>query len=526
MIEEILRELKELRRENEELRRKLKECEKKRLEAEKERDRIKKLYDALRLKTYSRKSEKILVDIPFLPFVERVNEDTEEKEGQKEEEKKQDVQELPKPRNSHGRRKLPKELPTIEERLEPDPQELFCTECNKKMRHVCNVVSEELEYIPGSFRKIKRIRPKYACSCGKTAIASLPPRPIDKGIAGPGLLAHVAVSKYADHIPLHRQEEIFKRQGVFISRSTLSDWMGEVSGLLEPIADEVKRFVLSQNFIQSDDTYVLVKDGPGGGTRRGYAWVFCIPWQEVVFEFSVSRGKETPCRFLSSWSGYLQTDAYGAYNELFRTGRVKHIGCFAHARRRFFEARKEAPKEAGRVLRYIQGLYAIESQAKEMGLSPQERKALRQEKALPILKELSSYLWHLRWRTLPQSLLGKAVVYALSHWESLVRYTEVGEAEIDNNSVENAIRHTALGRKNWLMLGSVEEGGERMSVFYTLIVTCKRLGIEPFAYLSDVIERVSTTPATRVWELTPRGWKEQREGKPSELSLPREKSPP
>jgi len=202
--------------------------------------------------------------------------------------------------------------------------------------------------------------------------------------------------------------------------------MGEVSELIGAIADEVKRFVLSKKLIQSDDTYVLVEGGPGGGTRTGYAWVFCIPSKEVVFDFGLSRGKETPCRFLSSWSGYLQTDACGAYNELFRIGRVKH----AHARRRFFEARKEAPREARRVFRYIQGLFPIESQAKERGLSPQERKALRQEKALRILKELHSYLSKLRWRTLPQSLLGKAVVYTLSQWESLFRYTEIEEAEI------------------------------------------------------------------------------------------------
>ena len=191
---------------------------------------------------------------------------------------------------------------------------------------------------------------------------------------------------------------------------------------------------------------------------------------------------------------------------------MKHVGCFAHVRRRFFEARKEAPKEAGRVLRYIQGLYAIESQAKEKGLCPEERKELRQERSLPILGELHSYLWQLRWKTLPQSLLGKAVVYALTQWESLLRYTEVGEAEIDNNSVENAIRHAALGRKNWLFVGSAERGVKILKVLGSLTSSCRRLKIDPFEYLKDVIDKVSTFPYSRIWELTPRGWKEKAEG--------------
>ena len=414
----------------------------------------------------------------------------------------------------HGRKRLPENLPRVREEILPEPEARLCKCCGKEMDRIGEEVTEELDYRPASFLVREIARVKFACrDCQEGVVTPpLPPRPIEKGRPGEGLLAHIAVSKHADHLPLHRQEVIFARMGLDLRRSTLCDWMGSLSNLLLPILMEMKRFVLSQIFVQSDDTHVQVRDADvKGATRRGFLWVYCLPWAEVVYDFTLSRAQEMPRDFLGDFKGYLQTDAYGGYNAVFRNGTVIHVGCMAHARRKFHEAQKEAPEETAAVLSTIQALYRIEAEAKEAGLDRQARVELRRERATPLLAQLKRLLDTFRPKALPQSKLGMAIQYALLQWESLTRYVDIGEAEIDNNSAENALRGVVVGRHNWLFLGSPEGGGLRATVLYSLIQSCKRLKIEPFAYLKDVIPRVSIHPASRVWELTPRGWKEARE---------------
>lgn len=409
----------------------------------------------------------------------------------------------------HGRGPIPDHLLRKREEIHPDPADRICACCGKEMKPIGEEVTEELEYLPCQcyVREIARI--KYGChDCQEgVAIAQLPPRPIDKGRPGVGLLAHVAVSKYGDHLPLHRQEQIFLRMGIHIRRQTLCDWMGEVAGLLEPIVLEVKRFILASKVVQSDDTHVQVRMA-NGAMDRGFLWAYAIPWAEVVYDFSLSRGQGTPAKFLEGYRGFLQADGYEGYNEVFRGGLVLHIGCMAHIRRKFYDARLEAPEETRIVLVAIQRLYRIEREAKEAGLDAAGRREKRQAEALPILKDLEGILRGFASHALPKSEFGTAVRYAINQWPAILRYVEVGEAEIDNNSIENAMRLAVLGRKNWLFLGSPQGGGLRASVLYSLIASCKRLGVEPFAYLRDVLDRVSTHPSSRVWELTPRGWRD------------------
>jgi transposase len=409
----------------------------------------------------------------------------------------------------HGRGPLPDHLPRKREEIHPDPADRICPCCGKEMQPIGEEVTEELEYVPCSCYVRQLARIKYGChDCQEgVAIAPLPPRPIDKGRPGVGLLAHVAVSKYGDHLPLYRQEQIFLRMGIHLRRQVLCDWMGEVAGLLEPIVLEVKRFILAAKVVQSDDTYVQVRR-ESGQMERGFLWAYSIPWAEVVYDFSLSRGQGTPAKFLEGYRGFLQADGYEGYNEVFRGGLVFHIGCMAHVRRKFYEARFEAIEETRVILVAIQRLYRIEREAKEAGLDPLARREKRQAEALPILKDLEEIIRDCGRHALPKSNLGTAVTYAIHQWPAILRYTEVGEAEIDNNSIENCMRLAVLGRKNWLFLGSAEGGGFRASVLYSLVASCKRLGVEPFAYLRDVLDRVSSHPSSRIWELTPRGWRD------------------
>ncbi len=471
---------------------------------------------ALIARLYGRRSEKIVpgqLSLPFMELVEEAQKEVEEEQRVVEEEP-EDVTPQPRPRRRKGRRPLPENLPRERVVIEPDPEDQVCACCGKQKQPCGQEVTEELDYRPGRFLVREIVRVKMACHDCMEGIVTppLPPRPIDKGRPGSGLLAHVAVSKYGDHLPLYRQEQIFDREGIDLRRSTLCDWMGGTAGLLEPIVFETRRYILSRSFVQSDDTHVRVRDAETkGATKRGYLWVYCVPWGEVVYDFTLSRGQEGPLTFLQGYRGSLQTDAYGAYNEVFRRGGVVHFGCWAHARRRFYESRFEAPQEAKIVLGFIQALYRVEREAKENALKGDALLSLRQERSKPILEQLRGIVEEFRPRALPQSRLGDAMRYTLGQWDSLVRYADTPDAEIDNNSAENAMRAVVLGRRNWLFLGNAEGGGLRATVFYSLIVSCKRLKVEPFAYLRDVIDRVSTHPASRIWELTPRGWKEARE---------------
>ena len=374
-------------------------------------------------------------------------------------------------------------------------------------------VFEELDVVPLQFRVKEKVRGKWACPQGcmnGSLIAPLPPRPIEKGRPSPSLLAYIVTSKYCDHVPLYRQEQIFRRYEIDLSRKTMDGWLGELSGLLLPVVLALKREILKEPLLQMDDTPIQVLDKEvKGKSRRCYLWAYTAPYGEVVYDFTESRSGRGPVKFLDGFEGhFIQCDDFSGNGAVFKELEIIRIACMAHIRRKLFEARAAAPKRVDEILELIRSLYEIEERARTGGLAPEERSKLRKGEATGILSELKEKIDELSLLSTPRSKIGGAVSYAQKNWEDMIRYVEVGEAEIDNNWVENMIRPVALGRRNFLFLGSAKGGGERAEVFYSLIQSARRLGLDPFAYLSDVIERISTHPQSRIRELTPRGWKE------------------
>lgn len=408
------------------------------------------------------------------------------------------------------RRKLTTAGLPRERRVHQLPEhERICDGCQAAMQPFGEELSEELEYVPAVLRVIEHVCLKYSCPHCHEAVmtASAPERPIPRVIAGAGLLAHLAVSKFSYHLPLYRQEQMFAIQGAEISRKTMCGWLGATAELLEPIVEQMKRELLSEPLIQSDDTVMRYQDRSRSGTSgRGYLWAYSKPWAEVVFEFRTDRSRAGPLGFLAGYHGAVQADGYAGYNELFRNDGVVHVGCMAHVRRKIYESRGEHPEWAELLLAGIQRLYRIERRARRDGVTGKELLELRSGEPRRILGVLGQAMEDLREQVLPKSGFGRAIAYALAQWPSIQRYTEIAEAELDNNGVENAIRPVAVGRRNWLFAGS-QSGGQRAATLYSLITTCKRLEIEPCAYLTDVIARIGTHKVSRIGELTPRAWK-------------------
>jgi hypothetical protein len=351
------------------------------------------------------------------------------------------------------------------------------------------------------------VRPKFSCAhCAEGVVcAPLPPQVVEKGWAGTGLLAHLATSKYCDHLPLHRLEGIFARHGVEISRGTMCGWVDQIAYALRPIVAELATQIRASPVVQSDDTPIRVQDPAiKGKTKQGHLWVYRggVGKGLVVFEYRESRSGEGPRAFLEGYSGYLQADAYSGYDRIFEDGRVLEVGCWAHARRKFFEALDPSPAEAAVALAAIRRLYELEEEWRSLDAT--RRKELRQERAAPIVKDFFAWLEKLA-DVVPQSALGLAVNYTRKLEVALSRFLEDGLLGLDNNAVERAIRPVAVGRKNWLFAGS-DAGAERGAAIYSLVVSCKELGIDPFEYFRDVLDRVSTTPSSRIAELTPAGW--------------------
>jgi transposase len=335
------------------------------------------------------------------------------------------------------------------------------------------------------------------------------------------MLAHVVVSKYADHLPLHRQAVILGRQGLEVNRSTLCGWTAQVAELLEPLHEAMKVEVLKSKVIHGDDTPVAVLDRredppPGVGQKRKKArqgrlwvWVGDKGHPHTVFDYTPNRRREGPLDFLGGWRGYLQADAYPGYNTLYRERGVVEVACWAHTRRKFFDA-LDVDRERGQAaLAFIHRLYQVEAQARDM--EPRQRQKLRQKEALPVLLAFKEWLDGQALLVLPRSAMGEAMGYALRQWPALCRYVEDGDLAIDNNAAENALRGVALGRKNWLFEGS-DEGGKRAAVLYSLIQSCRRHKVEPYAYLKDVISRISGHPARKLKELMPAYWTAGGEG--------------
>lgn len=421
-------------------------------------------------------------------------------------------------RRRRGRRKLPQDLPRKRIVLEPEAHELVCADCAQQKERIGEDVTEELEYEPAVICVNEYARPKYACRQCEAGVvqAELPGRPIEKGRPGPGLLAHVVVSKYAEHLPLYRLETIFPRSGVEISRRTLCDWVAATAELVEPIVAYMRReSVLTSKVIHSDDTPITVQDrAHPAGSRKGYLWVYGGQQGDLVYDFTPSRSRAGPLAFLGDYRGYLQADAYSGYDEVFASGQVIEVACWAHGRRYVLEAVKTALEAATDLLALIRRLYAVERYAKEQGLTGAARCALRAERSRPILARIDEKLTAEVSRHLPKSPMGEAITYLRRQWRAFTRFLDDGDLAIDNNASERALRMVAIGRKNWLFAGS-DAGGRRAAILYSLVATCKNIGVDPFAYLRDVIARVSTHPMRRIEELTPRGWQAQLAATPA-----------
>jgi transposase len=379
-------------------------------------------------------------------------------------------------RRGHGRRALPEHLPREQRRYELPEPERVCPCCGDVRREIGQETSEQLEYVPASFQVIEHVRVKYACRrCEEqVALAPKPPQPIDKGLPGPGLVAQTVLSKYGDHAPLYRQEDIFSRHGVTIRRSTLCDWIAAAADLAQPLYERMCRRVRESKVIHTDDTSVPLLDPLLGHARPARFWAYigdaAHPYS--VYEFTESRKRDGPARWLEGFSGYLQADAYGGYDGIYKDPRrsIVEVACWAHTRRYWWEAKTTDARRAHQALAFIARLYQLEHAAQER--SSRERCALRKEHALPILAEFAAWLEGEQPQVLPKSPIGEALRYTQNQWEALGRYTEDGDLSIDNNVSERTVKIPALGRKNWLFVAS-PAGGRRAAVLLSLVASAK-----------------------------------------------------
>jgi transposase len=356
-------------------------------------------------------------------------------------------------------------------------------------------VTEQLEYIPGKIEVLRHIYPKYACSCCKDGVTTAPTAsgPIAGGLAAPGLLAFVVVSKFVRHMPLYHQQDELARADILVSRSTLCGWFDQCAQLFKPLVELMHKEVLKSEVIQEDETPVPVLDRTRDSTRQGYLWTTIgdrgHPY--TTFHYTDSRSRDGPAAFLKGYTGYLQTDAHASYESVVKesAGKIIAVGCWAHVPREFFDARHNQPREVHYVLGLIAQLYDVEDQVR--GRSDQERLAARQERSLPVLKRLEEYLREQQGLALPKSQFGKAINYALNQWGAMLLYASDGGLEIDNNSSERTLRPCAIGRKNWMFFGS-DRGGETAAILMSVLASAKRHAIEPFEYIRQLLIALSS----------------------------------
>src|SRR5438552_3320366 len=406
------------------------------------------------------------------------------------------------------RRALPDHLPR--QTRTHVPKETVCPQCQGELRKLGEDVSEMLEYVPASFVVIRHVRTKLSCTkCDCIVQAEAPSRPIERGIAGPGLLAHVLVSKYCDHLPLYRQSEIYARERVELERSTLADWVGETSKLLDPLVGALRRYVMGADKLHADDTPVPVLSPGSGKTKTGRLWTYVrddrpagdATAAAVWFAYSPDRKGEHPERHLREFCGTLQADAYAGFNQLYENGRIQEAACWAHVRRKFYDLQQaHASPVASEALERIATLYGIEKEIR--GRPAEERRQIRNARARPLLESLRQWFEATLPKLSRKSDTTAAIRYALSRWDALLRYSNDGNIEIDNNAAERALRAVALGRKNYLFAGS-DRGGERAAAIYSLIGSAKLNGLDPEAYLHEVLSRIADHPITRIEELLP-----------------------
>lgn len=419
---------------------------------------------------------------------------------------------LPAMVNRPVRRPLPSHLPRESIVHAPAAHGTSCTcpACGGTLRAIGEDVSEVLEYVPARFKVIRHVRPKLACArCEILVQADAPARPIARGLAGPGLLAHVLISKYADHLPLYRQSQIYAREGVDLDRSTLADWVGGAAQLMQPLVEALATQVLSATKLHADDTPVPVLSPGSGKTKLGRLWTYVRDDRPsgdntppaVLFRYSPDRKGEHPRTHLATFAGVLQADGYAGFDALYETGRLVEAACWAHVRRKFYDLHVATDSTVAReALTRIGALYGIEAEIN--GRPAPERRSLREARAGPLLDALHGWFMRVLSTVSKKSEIAGAIRYALARWTALTRYVRDGRIEIDNNTAERALRVVALGRKNYLFAGS-DSGGERAAAIYSLVGTAKLNGLDPQAYLRHVLERIAEHPINRVHELLP-----------------------
>jgi transposase len=406
------------------------------------------------------------------------------------------------PARPTGRRPLPASLPRHRVEIDLPDADKICA-CGTAKTRIGETVCEKLDYVPASVRVIETVRPKYACpQCHDgVSVAPAPPQAVERSLATEGLLAHVVVSKYLDHLPLYRLERIFQREHLDLSRATLCGWVADVATALAPIGDELRRQVTAASYLQTDDTPVTILEETG--SRKGRIWTYLDPLlPQVVFDATRTHERDGPEQFLASFVGDLQADAYTGYDGLYRTGRIRELGCWAHARRGFVEA-LPTDARAARMIELVQQLYQVERAVADE--SAEVRRARRHEQSVPLLAAIGAERDTLASAVLPKSPLGDAVRYLTNQWDALQRFVEDGRFRIDNNGAENQLRGVAIGRKNWLFAGSFE-GARRAALLYSLVQSCTLIDVSPFEYLKDVLLRVATHPQHLIGQLTPNGW--------------------
>ena len=498
-VEELEREVVKLREENALLR--------------VQRDDFERLWKALRDRIYGKKTERF-ANQPFLPgFGPDEHDDVGSLETPPyvDEAPDDESDEVPEPKKSKRKprkaMKIGSGVPRVEEVVEVTDDERACPCCGEAREIIGYEDTEKLEFRPASYFVRVLRRPKLACKKHEEAgvfTPDLPPQVIDKGIAGASLLAQVITAKYRDHLPLYRQARIALRHGVELPESTLGDWIRHSAWLVQAIVVAMHQRILRGSYIATDDTSITML-GAGGKkqSKRAFLWAYLGEPGDVVFDFTTGRSRDGPKRMLDGFQGYLQADAYGGYDQLYLSGKILEVGCMAHARRRFFDALETDRTRSEMVLAAVHELYVIEREGRD--LSNEERHALRQARAAPIFDDLLKLIRAMGDRVLPKSPIGKAVAYFMKNHVALRRYLDDPTLRIDNNRTERVMRQIAVGRKNWLFAGS-EAGGHRAATHYTLTVSCWELGIDPFVYLTDVLERLATTPSAEIESLTPRNW--------------------
>ena len=475
-------------------------------EKNKYRSLLRELLDAQRNRKSEQLSKEQLTLFETLWKASEPEADAEDSEtgADQEQDNKEEPPEAAKKRT--GRQPLARNV--IRERIVHDlPEaEKHCGCCGKDLRFFDQEISERYEYIPASIKVIEDVRRKYACDCTVKA-ADKPAQPIEKSTAGASMLAHVIVSKFADHQPLHRQEKMLERQGVRISRKTMGGWLAQVGELLDPLYESSKKVLFGSKVIGTDDTGVKVLDPKLPFARTGRIWPYLGDSRHpvVVHHYTPTRGRDGPAKFLEGYNGYLQADAYCVYDAFFKPARgLTEVGCMMHMRRYFYKALDSDQERMGKALHLIARLYWIEDRAK--GLGAEERLALRQRLSAPVMAKLHAYLLRIREEVLPKSPGARAVRYALNQWDALTRFLEDGDLEIDNGATERVNREIAIGRTNWTFFGS-DEGGKTAAVLMSFIASCKRCRVEPFAWFHDVLSRIATYPVHRLAELLPHNWK-------------------